>query len=71
VIPYYNKGLFSPIQVLRSIQNQSFKDIEIIFVDDGSSILKIKEILEEMKDDNRIILLRHKKRKTILIYFIN
>ena len=52
---------------LRSIQNQSFKDIEIIFVDDGSSESKINELIEEMKNDNRIILLRHKTRKGTLM----
>ena len=67
IIPYYNKGNFSIIMNLRSIQNQSFKDIEIIYVDDGSSEDKVKDILEAMKDDNRIILLRHKERKTALL----
>ena len=67
VIPYYNKNLFSIKMPLRSIQNQSLKDIEIIFVDDGSSEEKIKDVLDEMKDDNRIILLRHKESKTTLM----
>lgn len=67
IIPYYNKDQFSLYLPLRSIQNQSFKDIEIIFVDDGSSENKIKEIIEEMKNDNRIILLKHKTRKGILM----
>jgi glycosyltransferase involved in cell wall biosynthesis len=52
---------------LRSIQNQSLKDFEIIIVDDGSLEEKIKDILFEMKDDNRIILLRHKERKGTLL----
>ena len=52
---------------LRSIQNQSFKDIEIIIVDDGSIKEKIEDIFEAMKDDNRIILLKHKERKTTLL----
>ena len=52
---------------MRSIQNQSLKDIEIIFVDDGSSDNKINEVLEEMKNDNRIILLKHKENKGTLI----
>ena len=52
---------------LRSIQNQSFKDIEIIIVDDGSTEEKVKDIFDAMKDDNRIILLRHKERKTTLL----
>ena len=67
IIPYYNQGNYSIIMVLRSIQNQSFKDIEIIFVDDGSTKEKLDDILEAMKDDNRIILLKHKIRKTILL----
>ncbi len=45
---------------LRSIQNQSLKDIEIILLDDGSSEEKVNYVLNEMKDDNRIILLRQK-----------
>ena len=64
VIPYFNKGNLSITMCLRSIQNQSFKDIEIIFVDDGSVEEKIIDILNIMKDDNRIILLRHKERKS-------
>jgi cellulose synthase/poly-beta-1,6-N-acetylglucosamine synthase-like glycosyltransferase len=67
IIPYYNKDKFSLYIPLRSIQNQSFKDIEIIFVDDGSSEKKINEIIKEMKNDNRIILLKHKTRKGILM----
>ena len=67
IIPYYNKDKFSLYIPLRSIQNQSFKDIEIIFVDDGSSEKKINELIEEMKNDNRIILLKHKERKGTLM----
>ena len=69
VIPYYNIASlnFSINKLIRSIQNQSFKDIEIILVDDGSTEEKIKDILDAMKDDNRIILLKHKERKTTLM----
>lgn len=68
VIPYYiiRKNL-TITMTLRSIQNQSLKDIEIIFVDDGSLEEKVKDILKEMKNDNRIILLRHKERKSTLL----
>jgi len=68
VIPYYikNKNL-TITMALRSIQNQSFKDIEIIIVDDGSYEEKVEDILNEMKDDNRIILLKHKERKSTLL----
>ena len=67
VIPYYNIINISIKMNLRSIQNQSFKDIEIIYVDDGSPENKLQEIFEAMKDDNRIILLRHIERKTTLL----
>ena len=67
IIPYYNKDKFSLFIPLRSIQNQSFKDIEIIFVDDGSPDNKLNEIFEEMKNDNRIILLKHKENKGTLM----
>ena len=67
IIPFYNKDKFSIFIPLRSIQNQSFKDIEIIFVDDGSSENKFNEVIEEMKSDNRIILLKHKTNKGILM----
>ena len=68
VIPYYiiNKNL-TITMALRSIQNQSLKDIEIILVDDGSLEEKINYVLNEMKNDNRIILLRHKERKSTLL----
>ena len=67
IIPFYNKNKFSIFIPLRSIQTQSFKDIEIIFVDDGSSENKFNEVIEEMKNDNRIILLKHKTNKGILM----
>jgi hypothetical protein len=56
VMPYYiiNKNLIITM-ALRSIQNQSLKDIEIILVDDGSLEEKINYVLNEMKNDNRII----------------
>ena len=67
IIPYYNKDKFSLYTPLRSIQNQSLKDIEIIIVDDGSSENKINEVFKEMEKDNRIIFLKHKINKGILI----
>ena len=66
IIPYYNNDLFNLYIPLRSIQNQSLKDIEIIFVDDGSSESKINELMKEMENDNRIILLKHKENKGTL-----
>ena len=66
IIPFYNKNKFSMYLPIRSIQNQSLKDIEIIIVDDGSSEDIINNIIEEIKNDNRIILLKHKENKGTL-----
>ena len=67
IIPFYNKNKFSIFVPLRSIQNQSLKDLEIIIVDDGSSEEVLNQIIEEMKNDNRIILLQHKENKGTLM----
>jgi len=68
IMPYYiiSKDL-TITMALRSIQNQSLKDFEIILVDDGSLEEKVDYVLNEMKNDNRIILLRHKERKSTLL----
>ena len=67
IVAYYNRNKFNLYMSLRSIQNQSLKDIEIIYVDDGSTQNKIDELKEEMKYDNRIILLTHKNNKGTLM----
>lgn len=51
---------------LRSIQNQNFKDIEIIIIDDYSTDESIKIIRELMKEDPRIVFLKNKKNKGAL-----
>ena len=58
VIPVYNKEKFL-LPLYKSIQNQSLKDIEIIFVDDNSSDKSVKLIEEFMKEDKRIVLIKH------------
>ena len=69
-----NKNLFPDITVilliynqahclhkaLRSIQNQSIKNLEIIIVDDCSIDNSINLIKNYQKEDNRIILIEHK-----------
>ena len=67
IVAYFNRNKFNLYVALRSIQNQSFKDIEIIYVDDGSTQNKIDEVKEEMKNDNRIILVTHKHNKGTLM----
>ena len=44
---------------LRSVQNQSLKNIEIIIIDDCSLDNSTKVIEKYMKEDNRIIFLKH------------
>ena len=66
IIPVYNKDKFI-LRLLRSIQNQSFKDIEIIICDDHSTDNSTTLVEELQKEDNRIILLKHEKNKGTLI----
>ena len=55
------------LRFLRSIQNQFFNDIEIIFIDDYSIDNSSKKIEEYKKEDKRIILIKLKKNKGTLI----
>ena len=65
VISVYNgEGLLKP--GLRSVQNQDFKDIEIIIVDDYSKDNSVNLIENLIKEDPRIILLKNKENKGIL-----
>ena len=66
ITPILNKGLTLQ-RYMRSIQNQSFKNIEIIFIDDHSTDDSIKRIEDFQKEDERIILLKNKQRKGTLI----
>ena len=66
IIPIYNKESFI-LKILRSIQNQSFKDIEIIFCDDGSNDNSTQLINYYQKEDKRIILMKHDINKGTLI----
>lgn len=55
------------LRFLRSIQNQNFEEIEIIFVDDYSNDNSIQFIQKYQKEDERIILIRNNKNKGTLI----
>ena len=60
ILPSYNK-YDEILKTVRSIQNQSFKNIEIIIVDDGSTD-KSKEIFDYLlKTDSRIRVFYHLK----------
>ena len=48
---------------LRSIQNQSLKNLEIIIVDDYSSDNSLEILQNYQKEDDRIIIIKHHKNK--------
>jgi len=62
----YNKQNYI-IRFLRSIQNQNIDKIEIILVDDFSEDKTVNIIEKIQKEDERIILLKHKYNKGTLI----
>ena len=66
IIPVYNREKYL-IKFIRSIQNQYFNDIEIIFVDDFSVDSSVKIIEKLMNEDERIILIKNKRNKGTLI----
>jgi hypothetical protein len=65
IIPVYNKETFLH-PLYKSIQSQSMKDIEIIFIDDNSNDDSVKIIEDFMRDDMRIILKKHDKITCLL-----
>ena len=65
VISVYNGEGYIKTALL-SIQNQDFKEIEIIIIDDCSTDNSIKIIRELMKEDQRIIFLQNKVNKGAL-----
>ena len=66
IIPVYNREQYI-LRILRSIQNQSMKDFEIIFVDDFSDDSSVNLIKNYQKEDERIILIEHSKNEGTLI----
>ena len=62
----YNKQKYI-LRFLRSIQNQNYGQIEIILIDDFSEDNTVNIIKKCQKEDNRIILIKHKKNKGTLI----
>ena len=65
IMPIYNGGKYL-FYSLRSIQNQKFKDIEIILIDDCSNDNSINVIEKYMKEDPRIRLIKNNKNRRIL-----
>ena len=65
VIPFYNAEKYLT-RLLKSIQNQELKEIEIIFVEDCSTDNGLKLLEKYSKKDKRIIIIRNKKNKGCL-----
>ena len=66
ISPVYNREKYI-LRFLRSVQNQKFNDIEIIFIDDFSKDNSVKVIETYQKKDERIILIKNKRNKGTLI----
>ena len=62
VSPIYNRGKYL-LRFIKSIQNQKFKKIEIILIDDCSSDNTKTLIKNYQKEDKRIFLIENKKNK--------
>ena len=62
ISPIYNRGKYV-LRFIKSIQNQNFKDIEIILVDDCSNDNTKLLIKQYQKEDQRIILIQNKKNR--------
>ena len=65
IIPFYNGGRYLN-HSLKSIQNQIFKELEIIIIDDNSNDDSLKIINEYIKNDKRIRLIKNKVNRRIL-----
>ena len=62
ISPIYNRERYLP-RLIKSIQYQYFKDIEIILVDDFSIDNSVAIIEKYQKEDQRIILIKNKKNR--------
>ena len=66
IIPLYNNEK-NIKRIITSIENQVYKDIEIIFVDDASTDNSIEEIEKYRKKDRRIRIIKHIKKEGLFI----
>lgn len=57
IIPTYNPNIYCFKRSLNSVLNQTFKDFEIIVIDDGSDVALHESIEQIVNEDSRIILL--------------
>lgn len=61
IIPVYNVGKYLR-DTLESVLNQTFRDIEILCVDDGSTDQSLEIMYDYSQKDNRIKILYQKEK---------
>ena len=61
IIPIYNAGQYLE-QCLNSVINQTFKDIEIICINDGSTDNSVEILNEYAKNDSRLIIISQENK---------
>ena len=66
ISPIFNREKYIS-RFIKSVQNQNFDNIELIFVDDNSNDNSVTKIENYEKEDERIILIKNKKKKGTLI----
>ncbi|MBS4174056.1 bifunctional glycosyltransferase family 2 protein/CDP-glycerol:glycerophosphate glycerophosphotransferase [Bacillus sp. FJAT-49736] len=64
IIPVYNTEEFLP-ECMESVVNQTYKDMEILIINDGSTDYSYKILKEYENKDNRIKLFSFKERKGV------
>lgn len=64
VVPLYNQGEYIT-QCIESIQRQSYEDIEIVIIDDGSEDMGYSICQKLQKEDNRIRLFHQENRGSV------
>lgn len=65
LVPVFNRaGKLQ--QSMECLKNQSFEDIEIVIVDDGSTDDSYSELEDIFKGDTRVTILRHEKNSSLL-----
>ena len=70
VIPYFDEGEYLE-RLIRSIQRQEFKEVEMIIIDDHSQDKKsIKFLKEQSELDKRIKIIKNKKYKGTLYSYV-
>lgn len=54
IIPVFNTGQFVP-ETVESVQNQTYQNVEVILIDNGSTDLLTTQVLNELKSQYKVI----------------